>query len=212
MPFGLSSPLPPIGNSTHRTMKKLLAFTLALFTGLSAFADAALDLPLQQRNAGNTGFDKRLVSPVASGVFTFSSGKLPESITLSALLDRIGSTRGSIMYRGASGWSILTPGASGTLLSSNGVGADPSYISLAGTSAANPTASLGLTAVNGVATTFMRSHAAPALDQTIAPTMTGAWSFTNATASSSTNVTTDVAAASVPARQRRGSSAGLLIP
>lgn len=38
---------------------------------------------------------------------------------------------------------------------------------------ANPTASLGLTAINGVATTAMRSDAAPALDVTITPTWTG---------------------------------------
>lgn len=37
----------------------------------------------------------------------------------------------------------------------------------------NPTASLGLSAVNGSATTFMRSDAAPALDQSITPTWTG---------------------------------------
>jgi hypothetical protein len=39
--------------------------------------------------------------------------------------------------------------------------------------AANPTASVGLTAVNGVATTFMRSDAAPLLSQAIVPTWTG---------------------------------------
>lgn len=38
---------------------------------------------------------------------------------------------------------------------------------------ANPSASLGLTAVNGTATTFMRSDGAPALSQSIAPTWTG---------------------------------------
>ena len=45
-------------------------------------------------------------------------------------------------------------------------------------SSANPSASLGLTAVNGSAATFMRSDAAPALDVTIVPTWTGAhiWS------------------------------------
>lgn len=41
----------------------------------------------------------------------------------------------------------------------------------------NPTAKVGLTAVNGVATSAMRSDAAPPLDQTIAPTMTGLWTF-----------------------------------
>lgn len=40
--------------------------------------------------------------------------------------------------------------------------------------AANPTASVGLSAVNGSATTFMRSDAAPALSQAIVPTWTGA--------------------------------------
>jgi hypothetical protein len=39
--------------------------------------------------------------------------------------------------------------------------------------AANPSTSLGLSAVNGSATTFMRSDAAPALDQSITPTWTG---------------------------------------
>lgn len=43
----------------------------------------------------------------------------------------------------------------------------------AGASGANPTASVGLTAVNGVASTFMRSDGAPPLDQSIAPTWTG---------------------------------------
>lgn len=43
---------------------------------------------------------------------------------------------------------------------------------------ANPTVSLGLAAVNGVATTFMRSDAAPALSQAIAPTWTSKHIFT----------------------------------
>jgi hypothetical protein len=40
------------------------------------------------------------------------------------------------------------------------------------TGAANPSASVGLSAVNGSATTFMRSDGAPALSQSIAPTWT----------------------------------------
>jgi len=42
---------------------------------------------------------------------------------------------------------------------------------------ANPTASIGLTVVNGTATTYMRSDAAPPLDQAITPTWTGAHIF-----------------------------------
>ena len=46
---------------------------------------------------------------------------------------------------------------------------------------ADPTATVGLTAVNGVATTFLRSDGAPALSQSIAPTWTGlhTWSVTS---------------------------------
>ena len=47
---------------------------------------------------------------------------------------------------------------------------------------ANPAASVGLVAVNGVATTAMRSDAAPALDQGITPTWTGAHIFDNTVA------------------------------
>lgn len=42
---------------------------------------------------------------------------------------------------------------------------------------ANPTAQVGLTAVNGSATTFLRSDAAPPVDQTIAPTWSGKHTF-----------------------------------
>lgn len=43
---------------------------------------------------------------------------------------------------------------------------------------ANPTGTIGLSAVNGSAATAMRSDGAPALSQSIAPTMTGVWTFT----------------------------------
>ena len=59
-------------------------------------------------------------------------------------------------------------------------------------SGANPTALVGLTAVNGVATTFMRSDGSAPIDQSITPTWTGAhiWSasatFNGALTSAST--------------------------
>lgn len=46
---------------------------------------------------------------------------------------------------------------------------------------ANPTAKVGLTVVNGSATTAMRSDAAPPIDQTISPTWTGTHTFSNGT-------------------------------
>lgn len=52
--------------------------------------------------------------------------------------------------------------------------------------AANPTASVGLSAANGSAATFMRSDAAPPLDVSIAPTWSGAHTFNNTTDSTTT--------------------------
>lgn len=50
-----------------------------------------------------------------------------EECTASNVLDMLGATRGSVLYRGASGWTILTPGALNECFKSGGVGADPVY-------------------------------------------------------------------------------------
>ena len=50
-----------------------------------------------------------------------------EETTISAVLDWLSNTRGTILYRGASGWAALAPGTSGTVLTTNGGGADPSW-------------------------------------------------------------------------------------
>ena len=54
---------------------------------------------------------------------------------------------------------------------------------------ANPSASVGLTAVNGAASTFMRSDAAPALSQAITPVWTGPHAFSG---SAFSDVTTTI--------------------
>lgn len=57
------------------------------------------------------------------------STAVPSGTSVTALLDAtLGSTRGAILERGASGWTILTPSSTaGVALVSNGTGADPSY-------------------------------------------------------------------------------------
>ncbi len=51
----------------------------------------------------------------------------PDWASLTTLIDTIGSTRGSVLYRGVSGWAALSPGSSGHVLTSQGAGADPTY-------------------------------------------------------------------------------------
>jgi hypothetical protein len=78
--------------------------------------------------------------------------------------------------------SIAGVGTSGQVLTSNGAGTLPTFQTSATSSGADPTASVGLTAVNGSATTFLRSDGAPALSQSIAPTWTGAHTFNTSAA------------------------------
>lgn len=75
---------------------------------------------------------------------------------------------------GISGWPANASGC----LSNNGSGTY-SYTSCGGGggTGADPTATIGLSAVNGSASTFLRSDGAPALSQSIVPTWTGAHTF-----------------------------------
>lgn len=57
-------------------------------------------------------------------------GQSPVTISL----DLLGTTHGSILYRGSSAWTALAPGTSGYVLTSNGAGADPSYQATAASS------------------------------------------------------------------------------
>ena len=63
--------------------------------------------------------------------FTYNDGSDTLSLTYnqSTMLDSIGSTRGQILYRGASGWAALSPGTAGQMLQTGGAGADPSWAS-----------------------------------------------------------------------------------
>ena len=70
-----------------------------------------------------------------------------------------------------SGVDMMVQGGNISLLSNNA--------GFSSSTGANPTASVGLTAVNGSALTFMRSDGAPALSQSIAPTWTGLHIFSN---------------------------------
>jgi hypothetical protein len=57
---------------------------------------------------------------------------VPADVPIGSTLDSIGSTRGSILERGASTWGIIPPGTAGLPWVSNGLGADPAYQTLTG--------------------------------------------------------------------------------
>ena len=95
--------------------------------------------------SGGAGADVAYVAPPTgltaiadgSGLVNVSGGSaLPVATTLSAWIDHVlGSTRGAIITRQASGWALLAPGTSGYFLASGGAGADPSYAAVTGLSA-----------------------------------------------------------------------------
>ena len=72
-----------------------------------------------------------------------------------------------------------TGGATGTG-TINATGFYINGVALAAATAGNPSALVGLSAINGAAVTFMRSDAAPALNVGISPTWTGSHTFSNA--------------------------------
>ena len=55
------------------------------------------------------------------------SSASPAYNSLSSYIDNIGSAQGDILYRGATNWSVLTPGTSGQVLKTNGASANPSW-------------------------------------------------------------------------------------
>lgn len=70
--------------------------------------------------------------PAADGTISSNISGAPANPTnnlISAVLDYLlGSTRGSIAFRGAAGWTSLPPGTAGSVLTTHGAGADPTWV------------------------------------------------------------------------------------
>lgn len=99
---------------------------------------------------------------------------------LRSLFDYIGARDGQIPVDTLGGDGTTTT----TFLREDGSFAVPDY-----PVGANPSAQIGTTATNGVATTFMRSDAAPSLNLAITPTWTGAHTFSSSVTAQSLRAT-----------------------
>jgi len=134
------------------------------------------------------GADGTSLNTLASFIYsivagTVSTGSIPSELRLGTTPVGGGPTeRLRISSVGALGIAGPNYGTAGQALISGGAAAPPAWgnVGLTGASFANPTASVGLTAVNGSALTAMRSDGAPALNVAIAPTWSGAHTFNSA--------------------------------
>lgn len=137
----------------------------------------ALTLATVNSNVGSFG------SSTAIPSFTVNAKGLITAASTNAVIAPAGTLTGTTLASNVVTSSLTSVGtiATGvwngtTIAVANGGTGQTSLSALT----ANPTASLGLTAVNGSASTFMRSDAAPALDVSISPVWTGLHTFSSA--------------------------------
>lgn len=154
-------------------------------------ADSTQTLGVKWAAGGSTVTPAALTKTDDTNV-TLTLGGTPATALLQAASLTLGWTGQLAVGRGGTGAGTLTGYLKGNGTSAFTASATIPYSDLSGTptipTGANPTASVGLSAVNGSAATFMRSDAAPALDQSIAPTWTNTHTFSGSQAVALDNV------------------------
>jgi len=178
------------GNITNNNLQYCLeqaisgSYTQVCTGGTDALGAIATNASSNARNAyiklTGTGGGTVTVSPVSPS----GAG------TITKLYFVSNATSGAITFSTVSGTGVSVPAGATYILYCDGTNIVSALTANTATTiaAANPTASLGLTAINGSAATFMRSDAAPALDVTITPTWTGAHIWSAATTFNGTSI------------------------
>jgi hypothetical protein len=201
------------GNNTVTSSDRLtFATTSLLFTAPTGTFTGGINVtgPL---NASNTAIFEQLVtlraalngaSAVLTGLLTTdtlnvsSTSALKGNVNASGTFTIQGTTELRSTLDVLSGTIRLASTTVNSLLSADRINATTSLIvagsAVSTSTGANPTASIGLTVTNGTANTFLRSDAAPALDQSIAPIWTGIHIFSNtSTFNATVNITSSTA-------------------
>lgn len=104
--------------------------TISISSGGVSATELATDAVTTIKIQANAVTLAKMATQAADTILANNTGStaVPSAVSLTAIMDRVyGSTRGSILYRGASAWAVLTPGTSGQKLQTNGAGADPSW-------------------------------------------------------------------------------------
>ncbi len=216
------------GNSSERATIALDSDIAELADSDFVLADADPSLPNARTIAGETGVlgvsdsgpgGQVTISITVNGV---TLDKLAQSPASTFLGNSSGSTGSVSNLSGATATSLLNeftdllkglaPASGGGTV--NFLRADGTWNAPSGPVGANPSASVGLSAVNGSAPTFMRSDGAPALDQGITPTWTAlhifsAGSRVTGSASNATGLNLKYSADIGTVRAHNGSNATL---
>ncbi len=155
---------------TNQFPRSLSASGVATCASVALAADVSGTLPSANGGTANAFFT---VSGPASSTKTFTFPNASSTV----LTDNAAVT----VAQGGTGAATLTGYVKGSGTSAFTASATIPYSDLTGTpsipTGANPSASAGLSAVNGSASTFMRSDGAPAISQSIVPTWTGVHTY-----------------------------------
>ena len=177
----------------------LAAANLTLFTNAALIASiggqtGVTGQALVSNGAGGVSWGTAGVTSIGSSNLTIGGTTTVPTVDLSSTqVTNIGaggtalqsaSVTNSVTGNGTAGSPLKLSGDSASpgnnyYYGTNGSGVKGWYVD---TAAANPSASVGLSAVNGSASTWMRSDAAPALNQSISPTWAGSHAFTGSPA------------------------------
>lgn len=109
-----------IHGSTIRRTELTGDVTAAAGSGSTTIANSAVTYAKMQ----NVSASARVLGRKSSGA------GVVEELSASDILDFIGTTEGQILYRTASSWAVLSPGSTGTVLTSTGTSSAPQYQAL----------------------------------------------------------------------------------